>query len=343
VDAVLSALLDFGQGCYGFLEQSAVELFRFLTTTWTDPDSLLFWPYFLVFFFWAWLAFRRNYQGHGIRNFFEFVFPRKIYLHRSSATDLQIFLLNRFLLAPHRLLKGFASPALAAWVLGLNPGDPLEAFPLDPWTSLLFWAVWLAAAELGYYLQHRAFHQIPWLWEFHKVHHSAEVMTPLTLFRKHPVFEMGTGLSVAIVRGLLLVEIVLLTGGEFHAVHLFAFNIYDMMFRAAGEHLRHSHIWWAWGPRISHFFLSPAQHQVHHSYDARHIDKNFGEILAVWDWLFGTLYVAGRQREELKLGLGYEDHGLDNALAAYFVPFRNIGRKAIASLRRPAREPVQNP
>ena len=31
------------------------------------------------------------------------------------------------------------------------------------------------------------FHKIPALWEFHKVHHSAEVMTPLTELRQHPV------------------------------------------------------------------------------------------------------------------------------------------------------------
>jgi sterol desaturase/sphingolipid hydroxylase (fatty acid hydroxylase superfamily) len=159
------------------------------------------------------------------------------------------------------------------------------------------------------------------------------VLTPLTLFRKHPVFEMGSAVGIAVVRGVLMVEMVLLTGGEFHAVHLFAFNIYDMMFRAAGEHVRHSHIWWAWGPRISHFFHSPAQHQIHHSCDPKHINKNFGEILAVFDWMFGSLYVAGKQKEELQFGLGYQN-GMTNALAAYFIPFRQIGRMAAARLRR---------
>jgi sterol desaturase/sphingolipid hydroxylase (fatty acid hydroxylase superfamily) len=339
VEAVSSTLVAFARWGNAFLAESTFQLYGFFKTAFTDPDSLLFWPYFLVFLFWAALAFRVNYQGRGVANFFRFVFPRSVYLHRSSATDVQIFLMNRFLLLPSRLLKAFAAPALAAWVLGLNPGDPLKAFPLDPYTSLLYWAVWLVGAELGYYLAHRAFHQIPLLWEFHKVHHSAEVLTPLTLFRKHPVFEMGSALGIAIVRGILLVEMVLLTGGEFHAAHLFAFNIYDMMFRAAGEHLRHSHIWWAWGPRTSYVFHSPAQHQIHHSADPRHINKNFGEILAVWDWLFGSLYVAGKQKEELRFGLGYPDHGLTNVFAAYFVPFRNIGRMVVASLRRQVRRP----
>jgi sterol desaturase/sphingolipid hydroxylase (fatty acid hydroxylase superfamily) len=332
-----SALLALAKWCNAFLAQSTLQFHRFLATAFTDPDSLLFWPYFLVFFFWAALAFRLNYQGRGLRSFLRFCFPAKVYLHRSTATDIEIFVLNRFLLLPSRLLKGFAAPALAASVLGLSVGDPLTAFPLDPYTSLAYWAVWLAGAELGYYAAHRAFHQIPFLWEFHKVHHSAEVLTPITLFRKHPVFEMGSALGIAVVRGCLLVVMVLVTGGEFHAVHLFAFNIYDMLFRAAGEHLRHSHIWWAWGPRTSHFFLSPAQHQIHHSSHPRHLNKNYGEILAIWDWMFGSLYVARKQKEDLAFGLGYPDHGLTNVLTAYFVPFRNIARMAVASLRRQQR------
>ncbi len=328
-------VLDLARWCIAFLVRSTFRLYRDLTTTWADPDSTLFWPYFLVFLFWAGMAFRYTYDGYGLRNFFEFCFPKSIYLHRSTAADAQIFLLNRFLFLPARLLRGFAAPILAAWALGLELGAPLKEFPLDPITSLAYLAVWLAAAELAYYGQHRAFHQIPVLWEFHKVHHSAEVLTPLTVFRKHPMCEMTSALCVAVVRGSLLVAIVLVSGGEFHAVHLFTFDFFDMVFRATGSHLRHSHIWWAWGPRISHLFLSPAQHQIHHSYDPRHVNKNFGEMLAIWDWMFGSLYVAGKQKEDLDFGLGYEDHGITNAATAYLVPLRNVGRMAVAGLRRP--------
>ena len=273
------------------------------------------------------------YQGRGLGNFFRFCFPKETYLHRSTSTDLQLFFLNRFLWLPARLLKGFGAPALAAWLLGLEVGAPLTEFPLDPWTSLIFWALWLAGAELGYYISHRACHQVPVLWELYKVHHSAEVLTPLTLWRKHPVFEMASAICVAIVRGCFLAAVVVVAGGEFHAVHLFAFNLYDVLYRAAGQHVRHSHIWWAWGPRLSHVFLSPAQHQIHHSSDPKHLNKNFGEMYAIWDWLFGSLYVAG-EKEDLEFGLGYEDHGITNAATAYYVPLRNIGRMVVASVRR---------
>ena len=45
------------------------------------------------------------------------------------------------------------------------------------------------AYELGYWFNHHWLsHKVPLLWEFHKVHHNAEVLTPLTNFRLHPVY-----------------------------------------------------------------------------------------------------------------------------------------------------------
>lgn len=41
----------------------------------------------------------------------------------------------------------------------------------------------------------------------------------------------------------------------------------------------------------SHIFISPAQHQIHHSLAHKHWDENYGEVFAIWDWAFGTLYV----------------------------------------------------
>jgi sterol desaturase/sphingolipid hydroxylase (fatty acid hydroxylase superfamily) len=321
-----------------FLADGTSRVLRLMTTSWTKPMSSLYGVYFFAFLFWAMLAFRKNYQGHGLKNFFEFCFPREMYFHKSTSVDVQLFFVNAFLSLPVRLLDGLGAPVIAVWLLGLDIGASLTAFPLDPWTSLIYWAVWLAAMELGYYIAHWSCHNVPILWEIHKVHHSAEVMTPITLWRKHPMFDTASAICVAIVRGCLLAAVAGLTGCEFHAVHLFTFNIYFVLYRLAGQHLRHSHIWWAWGPRISHVFLSPAQHQIHHSYDPKHINKNFGEVFAIWDWLFGTLYVA-REKEDLSFGLGYEDHGITNAATAYYVPLRNAGRMIVAKMRRQVDRP----
>jgi sterol desaturase/sphingolipid hydroxylase (fatty acid hydroxylase superfamily) len=67
--------------------------------------------------------------------------------------------------------------------------------------------------------------------------------------------------------------------------------------------------------------MSPAHHQIHHSVDARHWNKNFAVKLAVWDALFGTLAMPGK-RETLKVGLPDSDrHELTSVSKLYLLPF----------------------
>lgn len=324
MDALSSDLSAWAQWCQAFLAQGTRRVVFSLQTMWTNPASALFWVYCLASLGWARLAFSKSYDGHGLRAFLRFCFPRQVYLHRSTSTDLQLFFLNGFLNLPRLLLKGLGPALVAAWLLGLEWSDVGE-YSLGPFSSLAFWGLLLAAANLGYYINHRLHHQVPFLWEFHKVHHSAEVLTPLTLWRKHPVFDITTAIASTTVRGCLYAGIVLLFGVKISAVHLLGFNLWFTVYRLAGQHLRHSHIWLAWPAAVSHVFLSPAQHQIHHSYDPRHLNKNFGEVFALWDWLFGTLYVA-REKEDLRFGLGEEKPEISNALRAYVIPFRNVGR-----------------
>jgi hypothetical protein len=65
-------------------------------------------------------------------------------------------------------------------------------------------------------------------------------------------------------------------------------------------------VWLSFGRVMEHVVLSPAQHQVHHSLDPRHHDKNFGEGFSLWDWLCGTLYVTSPQREVHGFGVAPE-------------------------------------
>ena len=59
-------------------------------------------------------------------------------------------------------------------------------FTLAVMARLRLWAIFVA-----HYLQHR----VPVFWEFHKVHHSAQVLTPITLYRMHPIDDMLTAVS----------------------------------------------------------------------------------------------------------------------------------------------------
>jgi sterol desaturase/sphingolipid hydroxylase (fatty acid hydroxylase superfamily) len=74
-------------------------------------------------------------------------------------------------------------------------------------------------------------------------------------------------------------------------------NIILVLFIHACVHLQHSHMWIAFRGVLGRIFVSPAHHQVHHSANPKHFNKNFGSCLALWDWMFGTLYVPEKKRE----------------------------------------------
>jgi sterol desaturase/sphingolipid hydroxylase (fatty acid hydroxylase superfamily) len=249
-------------------------------------------------------------------------------------------LANR-LLGPASLLAGllFRGASVASVAHATQQGwAALFGTVLVPahWTfgSALAFALGMTVArDFVTFLTHLLHHRVPLLWEFHKVHHSAEVLTPVTVFRKHPlynVFEYGMNiLLIGPLQGLIALSFV----GHAAPVTLFGANIVFALFHLAGANLRHSHIWLSFGPRLSHVLSSPAQHQIHHSRAAQHANKNFGEVFALWDWLFGTLYVPGRAPEALVFGLAEEGAPQHRTLwAVYTQPFVNC-----LALLRPAR------
>jgi sterol desaturase/sphingolipid hydroxylase (fatty acid hydroxylase superfamily) len=176
------------------------------------------------------------------------------------------------------------------------------------------------AYELGYWFNHWLSHKVPFLWEFHKVHHSAEVLTPLTNFRVHPVYAVIfaniLAFSAAVANGLGHY----LFGDTTHQFALADTNIILVLFIHAYVHLQHSHMWIAFRGLAGRIFISPAHHQVHHSENPKHFNKNFGSCLALWDWMFGTLYVPAKKREKLTFGVaGRADaHSVKGELVAPF-------------------------
>jgi sterol desaturase/sphingolipid hydroxylase (fatty acid hydroxylase superfamily) len=79
------------------------------------------------------------------------------------------------------------------------------------------------------------------------------------------------------------------------------------LFIHAYVHLQHSHMWISFRGVLGRVFVSPAHHQVHHSTNPKHFSKNFGSCLALWDWVFGTLYVPAHEREPLVFGVPDHD------------------------------------
>lgn len=122
-------------------------------------------------------------------------------------------------------------------------------------------------------------------------------------------------------QGLSIATFVFFFGDKVDLLTVIGVNVIVFSFNVAGSNLRHSHIsikYWKW---IEHIFISPAQHQLHHSLAKEHHDKNFGASLAIWDWIFGSLHYS----EDIDdLTLGVEDH-FDNSLKTlYFKPIVEI-------------------
>jgi sterol desaturase/sphingolipid hydroxylase (fatty acid hydroxylase superfamily) len=159
------------------------------------------------------------------------------------------------------------------------------------------------AYELGYWINHYLSHRISFLWEFHKVHHSATVLTPLTNFRVHPVYMCVFLNILAVTIGTANGLGDYLLGQPMPQYVLSDSNVILVFFIYLYVHLQHSQIWISFTGWLGHLFMSPAHHQIHHSRNPVHFNKNLGSCLALWDWMFGTLYVPGAERERLEFGV----------------------------------------
>ena len=128
----------------------------------------------------------------------------------------------------------------------------------------------------------------------------------MTFMRAHPVYHVIQSLIISVLIGIVQAVALFIVVGkiDFWVIYMstIAFNVYIFL----GAHLRHSHIRLRYGDVLEHILISPAQHQVHHSTDPKHFDKNFGEIFAIWDWMFGTLYISNDE-EELIYGISDAD------------------------------------
>lgn len=260
--------------------------------------------YLVVMIVIAWLLYRRAQREPG-QGFWRWLFPRAVYFHQSHGVDIKLFLFGRLFGAlglVNRLALGTAVGAgVMALLAGAFGGAPPNGMP-GFWQMAALTVVFAAVADFSTYWIHRLHHENPVLWPFHAVHHSAEVLTPITLYRKHPVYDVLGGMLRAVLVGIATGVVVYAFFGQIHVLALGGANLVYCAFNFVGSNLRHSHVWFSYGPVLERVFISPAQHQLHHSRLPQHHDRNYGEIFALWDWMFGTLYLP-RGRENFEIGL----------------------------------------
>lgn len=235
----------------------------------------------------------------------KWIFKKRYWWNRSTKQDYFIYLFNGFfktiLLVPLFEFSFEISRFTVQNLMHLNAEkttlDLAASFPAIAGFTLAAF-VW---DDFLRFIHHWLMHKIPLLWNFHRTHHSARVLTPITLFRSHPMESViaifRNSLSLGVASGFFIYTF----GSTMSLWTLLGVNAFGFVFNLVGANLRHSHIRLGFGP-LEHLIISPLQHQLHHSKSPEHYDKNFGVTLAIWDKLFGTL-VLSKNIGPLKFGL----------------------------------------
>jgi sterol desaturase/sphingolipid hydroxylase (fatty acid hydroxylase superfamily) len=273
-----------------------------------------------------------------LRAFWGYLFNKKIWLHPSARLDYKLFIVNRVL----KIL--ISAPIVLTMVpIAIGFSDLLETVfgKITPMTNnsiiviSIFTFILFLLDDLTRFILHLALHKVPILWDFHKVHHSAKVMTPMTIYRSHPFESYLYACRMALSQGLAVGIGYYFFGPKLNMFDLLGANIFVFVFNVMGSNLRHSHVWWSWGDKIEAWFISPAQHQVHHSDRPEHFDRNLGSALAIWDRMIGTLTTSSNVGK-IRFGLGDNDPGHQSMYQVYLKPFKdNVSRVKQIKSKKP--------
>ncbi|QKF73910.1 fatty acid hydroxylase superfamily protein [Aliarcobacter faecis] len=288
----------------------------------TNPNKRVYWLYILSSFFLAILYFYFTNKNTKL------ILSHKLWLHPSAKLDYIYFflsnLVNIFLIVP--LIFSAKSVSLFTnKFLYQNFGFiEINYFTYFEITILYTVAIFVFSDFTRYWL-HRFLHTIPFLWEFHKVHHSAKVLTPITFYRVHPVENFLFGLRYAFSVGFITGIFIYLFGAKINIYMVFGVNILVFITSIFGSNLRHSHVPFAYFSFIEKWFLSPKQHQIHH--DKKHFNKNYGGYIAIWDRVFGSLALS-KDVKILKFGLRKNQMSDYSSIKdLYLRPFINLLKK----------------
>ena len=167
----------------------------------------------------------------------------------------------------------------------------LVAFQIASWPV---WSQFLLLFVLADFIQwnvHRWLHYSPWLWEFHKVHHSVEQMGFSAHLRYH-------WMETIVYKSVQYIPLSMIGFGldDFFILHLVTILI---------GHLNHANVKITYGP-LKYVLNNPVMHLWHHAKEipAERHGVNYGISLSLWDYLFGTAYIPNQNANEQ---LGFED------------------------------------
>ena len=252
------------------------------------------------------------------------IFDKNVWLSTSSLADFKIIFVNRVIMsgtAAALVTQITISTFLYKLLHGQALIEPLALHFISAGSvAVIFTVFFFVFDDFSRFYVHRLMHRVPVLWAFHQVHHSAETMTPFTIFRTHPIEGFIFTLRTSVVQGIVISVFLFLFGSKVDLITVYGASVGVVIFHSLGSNLRHSHVKIRYPRLIELFFISPGQHQIHHSTEKRHFDKNFGVALAVWDLIFGSLLHSENQTH--KFGLTTKFGEKHNLLHLYVEPFK---------------------
>jgi sterol desaturase/sphingolipid hydroxylase (fatty acid hydroxylase superfamily) len=183
-------------------------------------------------------------------------------------TDLIHFCFNHFIVGLILLTVNFLIHRIFGWMVHDGLQGFVQRIPFVPQLLLC-----ILAADIVQYWTHRAYHEVPYLWRFHGVHHSVKTMDWLAGSRQH------------------VLELVCTRVGVLGALYVLGFEkgVMDAYILVVGFQavFNHANVHLPWGP-LKYVIVTPDFHHWHHASDDVAVDRNYAAHYAFLDYLFGT-------------------------------------------------------
>lgn len=281
-----------------------------------DPNKRIYWPYLAICTAYA-LAFilfsRIKIRKTGINYWFS----------HSSLIDWVTWTANHILqltLLPLLFTNSLAIASAVYQSLNSALGEYKTAAGLPDWGIIWYAVSYFFISDFTRYLLHYAMHHNKFLWSIHRMHHTAEVLTPITFFRVHPFEMIFSHLRFLLVHGFITGLFIYLYHDVYDFPKIFGASFFVFISNILGGNLRHSHIPIGFGV-LEYIFVSPKQHQMHHSRETELQQTNYGSLFAFWDFVFRT-WKPSKGVNEINYGVAGPHR--QSFVGDLFYPFRQL-------------------
>jgi sterol desaturase/sphingolipid hydroxylase (fatty acid hydroxylase superfamily) len=182
--------------------------------------------------------------------------------------------------------------------------------------TLPIFIVSILLLDFSEYIYHRVMHHLPIFWRLHLVHHSDRIVDVSTVLREHPietgirllstlfwVFIFGVPLWCVVFRQIIQVFFTIAVHSNFRLPQ----RVDDV---------------------LSWVFITPNVHHVHHHYKMPYTDTNYGDILSIWDRMFGTFAQLDSEKVVFGVDTHFEEAQNASGLFLLKMPFLKISKKS---------------